>query len=405
MELTKEQQYIVDGIIKWYNDGKEQWLVVSGYAGTGKTTILSFLPKLLPKTTRITFNTYTGKAASVLSNKLANANVWNVNVSTIHKLIYQPIIRKDKNGFEYIDDWEKVEILPYDLIIIDEASMVNQEMFEDLLSFNKPILCIGDKGQLPPIYSENFSLMNNPDYSLETIHRQAEGSPIIRLSKFIRENGILPKDLSSYDVKTITWYKKEDRQFFNKIPWNNINIMGLCCFNKTRKNLNYYIRDLLGYHTAKTINKGERVVCLKNNEILDKQSFYLMNGMTAVIKDINDTKHNRIKKLSIELDHNQENVDCYCDIRSFGETDTKKIGKISGDPQNKSFSKTKGQKDINIFDYGNIITVHKSQGSEWPVICLVNERNFYMTDKMYCKWLYTAVTRASKKLIVINDFL
>jgi exodeoxyribonuclease-5 len=405
MKLSKEQQKVMDGIIQWFNDAKEQWLVVSGYAGTGKTTLLSFLPKLLPDTTRITFNTYTGKASSVLSNKLSNANVWNVNVSTIHKLMYQPIIKSEEDGTEYIEGWEKVEEIPYDLIVIDEASMVNQEMFEDLLSYDKPVLCIGDKGQLPPIFSDKFCLMNNPDFSLETIHRQAEGSPIIKLSKFIRENGVLPKNLTSYKVKTITWWKKEDREFFNKIPWDNINVMGLCSFNRTRKSLNFYIRQLLGYHNDNLINKGERIVCLKNNEVLDKKVYYVMNGMTAIIENVYSTPHSRLKNLTIKMDHNQEKFKCLSDVRSFGEINIKKLGKISGDPRNKNYAKVKKQKNVNLFDYGNIITVHKAQGSEWPCICLVDERNEYISDKMYCKWLYTAITRASQKIIVIKDYL
>src|SRR5208282_6828508 len=86
------------------------------------------------------------------------------------------------------------------LIIVDEASMVADDMVRDLQSFHVPILAVGDHGQLPPVGGVG-SLMKNPMLRLEQIHRQAEGNPIIALSKMIREQGRIPDELPGDAVR------------------------------------------------------------------------------------------------------------------------------------------------------------------------------------------------------------
>jgi len=404
INFTTEQQTIIDEVLNWYKEGKEQVIVINGYAGTGKTTIMSHLPKVLPDTTRITFNTFTGKASSVLVNKLAKNNIWGVNVSTLHKLMYTPRIIKEKDGTEIIDGWEKNESIPYDLIIVDESSMISEDIFHDILAYQKPVIFIGDSAQLPPIFGD-FNIMNAPDLTLETIHRQAEGSPIIQLSKYIRENGVLPRNFNSSSVKEITWWKKPDRQFFDKIPFLNPNIITISALNKSRRYFNNHIRNLCGYHQAGIINPGERIVCLKNNDVTTKSSLqYVMNGITGTINKVSGTQLDRIKNLHIDFDIYEDTVPCLSDIRCFGEIDKRKLSKISGDPKNKSYAKQRNQKSVNLFDYGYCITGHKSQGSQWSCVIVVDERSGYSTDDDYRRWLYTAVTRSSNKLFIVTDF-
>ena len=88
----------------------------------------------------------------------------------------------------------------YGLIIVDEASMVDDMMIRDLRSFGVPILAVGDHGQLPPVGGVG-SLMKNPNLRLEQIHRQAEGNPIIALSKMMREEGRLPESMPGDAVR------------------------------------------------------------------------------------------------------------------------------------------------------------------------------------------------------------
>ena len=404
-ELTNEQQIVMDNILKWFRDAKEQWLTVAGNAGTGKSFLLSHLPKLLSYHIRLTYCCYTGKASSVLLNKLSDIGINNINVSTIHKLMYTPKIKNDEEGYEYIDGWLKNEDIPYDLIVIDEASMVNEEIFKDLLSYGLPILCVGDHGQLPPVSSNGFSLMKSPEYILKTIHRQAAGSPIIQLSKYIRENGNLPKKLNNKYVKEIIWWKKKDREFFNKIPFLNKNIITISALNKSRKYFNEYIRGLCGYSNANIINKGERVVCLKNNDVMtDNGIYYVMNGVTGSVDNIVNTKYENFSNLYVDFDIHGDVLPCISNVKCFGEIDRKKLSKIGGDPRGKQIAKSRGQNKINLFDYGYCITCHKSQGSEWPCVIVINERSGYTTDDDYKRWLYTSVTRSSHRLFIINGY-
>jgi len=386
-------------------DAPDNLFLVDNYIVTHNSFLLSCLPKLLPPTIRIAYGAFTGKASSVLLEKLKTANVWSVNVSTIHKLIYMPKIRKEEDGTEYIDGWELNEDLPYDLIVIDEASMVGKQLFNDLAGYGIPILAVGDDFQLQPVGDEGFSLMVDTDLALKKVHRLAKGNPIIMMSQYIRKHGVLPRELNTTHSKELFWYKKGDREFINKIPYQNKGIVTLAGMNKTRKNLNNYIRGLCGYQGADIINAGERVVCLKNNDMLVGRTPYdIMNGMLGTVKSIVNTKNSTIKRIHTDFDVYGDTIPCECDVRSFGEINASVLAKISGDPGNKEIAHKKGQKAINMFDYGYVLTVHKAQGSEYKAVVLVDERNYYSTDEDYARWLYTAVTRSSNKLFVIKGY-
>ena len=156
MIVSDEQKEVIRNVLKSISN--EQYVSIGGRAGTGKSTIIKILRYKLKN---FALGAYTGKAANVLRQK------GNYDAKTIHNLIYYPA--KTEND-ETI--WLKTppEEIPYDGFIIDEASMVSREIHEDLLSYNKPIIYIGDHGQLEPVGS-SFNLMRSPDHRLETIHR------------------------------------------------------------------------------------------------------------------------------------------------------------------------------------------------------------------------------------------
>jgi ATP-dependent exoDNAse (exonuclease V) alpha subunit len=92
-------------------------------------------------------------------------------------------------------------------------------------------------------------------------------------------------------------------------------------------------------------------------------------------------------------------------------TANSQFGKVNYDIYEKTPEKTKLWKeaaiigyDVDFFDYGYAISVHKSQGSEWDKVVLFEQRSQYWDNKMYARWLYTALTRAKKKLFIISDF-
>jgi exodeoxyribonuclease-5 len=151
LELSSKQSEVLDGIYGWYKNPTNQYITLGGYAGTGKTTLLGYLSSILrkeKKNLKIAYCSYTGKAAVILKRKLNDTKSLTSNdyVGTIHRLIYKAIVDDNDN----IIGWEKnpVDDFEYDLIVLDEASMVSQDIWYDLLSFKKPILAVGDHGQL-----------------------------------------------------------------------------------------------------------------------------------------------------------------------------------------------------------------------------------------------------------------
>ncbi|MCL5090522.1 MAG: AAA family ATPase, partial [Patescibacteria group bacterium] len=152
--LSSDQQRVLDNLLDWFKDqNKTRFITVGGYAGTGKTTLIGILRQQLLKDNKklkIAFCSYTGKAARVLRHKLLEADSLKTkdSLSTIHSLIYSPI--EDERTQEIIG-WKKKEEIEADLIVIDEASMVDFSIWQDLLSFGQPIIAVGDHGQLPPI--------------------------------------------------------------------------------------------------------------------------------------------------------------------------------------------------------------------------------------------------------------
>src|SRR5688572_25585393 len=122
MQLSNDQQNALNKLLTWYKDAnRKPYITLGGYAGTGKTTLISIFKKELlniDKKLNIAFCSYTGRAAQNLKNKLKEHGAISSRdtISTIHGLIYNPI----ENANAEIVGWEKKEELEYDLIIVDE---------------------------------------------------------------------------------------------------------------------------------------------------------------------------------------------------------------------------------------------------------------------------------------------
>jgi exodeoxyribonuclease V len=407
-DLSFDQREAYDSIVKWIaNKGPTPVLTLGGYAGTGKSTvtgIIGSLEALQP----IAFVTYTGKASSVLRKKLG-VRTRNFTCTedrgddqmsycgTIHSLIYQPII---ENGV--VTEWElRTELdADYKLIVIDEASMVDDDMLIQLRGFGIPILAVGDHGQLPPV-SGYGSLMDDPMLRLEKIHRQAEGNPIIALSKAIRETGRFDSKASEW----ITYGRLSDlnvylaKRYTLKTDLNKL--VTICYTNSRRVHTNAVTRSILkrpGPPTAK-----EQIVCLKN---IKGTSIY--NGMRGIIHTMNgrDEKFPWQMKANVDfvedalLDQNvlmcvaQFGCDKTLDFERFAE----RLMQIA-------------KKDIHVyswsqvghlFDFGYAMTAHKCQGSQFDDVLLTVERPSRVDEDGYRRWCYTAVTRASSHLTVLR---
>jgi len=402
IQLSNEQEKILEEIVKWKKTicpaKTEDILIVGGYAGTGKTTLIAEFRKILGEGINVAFVTFTGKASATLRSKLEKqeAIFSNDYVGTIHGLIYRPLYRINPDtGKRVVCGWEKIDRIDrYDMIIIDEASMINLNIYNDLLSYKKPILAVGDHGQLPPVGESGFNLMSKPHLKLETIHRQAEDSDIIRISKIARERGYIPRGIYSQNVFKLSWDQPKCREIFSGINHGE-NVIVLCGMNKTRVGINNIIRKKMSF-TRHEPYPTERLVCLKNNN-----STKIMNGQLGTLVWLTYAAEN-IYDITIQMDGFPDFYSGYTIRECFNKENYDDIFEITGRKRNSDFMKENNVQFIDAFDFGYAISVHRSQGSEWDKVVLFEERSNYWDSDFYKKWLYTAVTRAKEKLFIIE---
>ena len=181
MEWTPEQDRALKAVDRWLSKGDAQVFRLFGYAGAGKTTLARHFAEHVGG--EVAFAAFTGKAAHVMRAKGC------VGATTIHSLIYRPDTDDDGAEAPSFTLRRDAPASKADLIVIDECSMVDEELGRDLLSFGAPVLVLGDPAQLPPVKGGGFFTDADPDFMLTEIHRQAADNPIIRLSMNIREGG------------------------------------------------------------------------------------------------------------------------------------------------------------------------------------------------------------------------
>ena len=395
MELNDKQKQGLDIAVDRYKR-KERYTVISGYAGTGKSTLVKFIVAALPNINPdedVIYTSFTGKATQVLQKK------GNKNVSTLHKLLFESIPKPDGTFFR-----KPVEFIPYKIVIVDECSMVPKELLQRLIKYNVHIICLGDPGQLPPINkNEDNHLLDHPHVFLDEIMRQEAESEIINLTMDIRAG----KPLARYQGKEVQVLNK-DELTTGMLLWAD---QIICAKNETRIALNNQMRDLLGRSGGP--QDGDKVICLKNNwDIYSVNDNPLVNGTIGYLKDSFSTYINlprqitsdgQPKKLDIltanfisdtDEDYGILNMDKQLITTGVPGLDWKTSYKMG---RNWRFQ----DKIPDQFTYGYAITCHKSQGSEWDNV-LVIEESFPFEKEEHKQWLYTAATRAAKKLVIIK---
>jgi exodeoxyribonuclease-5 len=361
---------------------------VGGYAGTGKTTLIAFVRQAIRENypgSKVAFAAFTGKAARVLEQTLRKQKVSRSkdSLSTLHSLIYNTEL--DSAG-RFVE-WRKKDVLDFDLIIVDEASMVTEDIWKDLLSFKIPVIAVGDHGQLPPVNSD-FNLMADPQIKLEKILRQDLDSPIIALATLARTQGMIPPGEYGPGVVKLDRGGDEAGTAIDELleGWRADQLF-LCGYNHTRVKLNEAIRtrrDLEDPHPS----YGDRVVCLRNNPTAK-----LYNGMMGTVRHIEpaeDDKDELWWHCVIELDDGGE-YEGFVLREQFGARETAKQMPLAPDG-----------KRGDIFDFGYALTVHKAQGSSAGRVILFEERSRHMSETDWRRWLYTGVTRAEKELFIIG---
>jgi ATP-dependent exoDNAse (exonuclease V) alpha subunit len=444
-QATNEQNDIITDISEFITTiGNRSIYVLKGYAGTGKTTLVSSLVKSLPVVAkRHVLMAPTGRAAKVLAKYSKRA------ASTIHRKIYW--IRTNKSGNTYITRKENTHTNT--IFFVDEASMIsennekafgNRSLLDDLIEYvyeglDCKLILIGDTAQLPPVHLEVSPALNEEilerksnkqiiSRELTEVVRQKENSLILNNATLIREkiakeDYTFPSIITNNEVIRINTGEDLQDALESAYSNNGINNTSVICRSNKRANLyNQQIRAKIRWQENE-ISSGDMLMVVRNNYFwLDESSKagFIANGDIIMVTKINETIERygfRFARASVEMvDYpNEKNLD----LLLLLDTLTSESPTISYDQYQKLYKEIckdyKGQKEINkkikedeFFNalqikFAYAITCHKSQGGQWENIFV--DMGYFtdqMLDNAYLRWLYTAITRATKKLYLIN---
>ncbi len=349
--LSDEQEAASNMIFEYLGDHEPGQFSLQGYAGSGKTTVLAEVARDIPGAILCTL---TGKAASVLRRKTG------LQASTIHSAFYQLVeAGVDKAGRARLrfDVTHERGQLADKIVLIDESSMISHEMARDIINTGAKIVACGDPGQLPPVTGARF--FSHANVTLETIHRQALESPIIRQAHRVRNEQPYREDGDAFRVL--------------KRGLTDEEIIGadviLCHTNATRYAANLHARNVRGFIQPNP-QIGEPVMCLKN-----AQQFGIFNGAVYTLT--------------------RPFLDGDCEIWIDVDGDQKCIPWVTFNGMRSAVPDH--VEALTSFDFGYAMTVHKAQGSEWPNVVLIDE---YYKRLERSSWLYTGITRAMDRITI-----
>ncbi len=363
-------------------------------AGTGKSTLIRFIIEAIDiDEDLVCYCAFTGKAAKVLRQK------GNKNVCTLHRLLYDHI-PKASGGFIRK---RKLE-LEYKIIIVDEISMAPASLMQLLFSHRVYVIGLGDPMQLPPVdKGEDNHLLDNPHIFLDEIMRQAQESEIIRLTMKIR-NGKSIDYYNGKDVKIISYEELNT----GVLKWAD---QILTATNKKREAINNQMRLMEG--RSGDPQDGDKIICLRNYwDDCSEDENALVNGTIGILqnsfktwREIPKIVKSNIKKFDtiqgnlyipemndlykgIEIDYKMitQGIKC-CDWKL-----SYRLGKLK---------KKYGEIVPKEFAYAYAITYWKAQGSEWDKVVLLEE-TFPFDKETHKRAMYTAATRASKRLVWVR---
>jgi len=465
--LKPQQENAINALQQFVNQSRSRIFILNGYAGSGKTTLMSGFIKWLDENNKIyALLASTGRAAKVISDKTG------IKGNTIHSHIYtfrdldddlekmsnikENLSIDDKGQLNLLFDLKIINSSSEKIYIIDEASMVSDapdkggsfakfgtgELLQDLLKFDKngKFIFVGDSCQLPPIdqdispalsreYIEQKYKISVIQIELTEIIRQASANGIISVSMSIRnlQKTNPPVKFASFPFKghrNIDLHPSHASlvsNYIELIKKNGFEYSSLICqTNRHCSDLNKIIRSSLGKQDNH-LESGDLLLVTQNNYLTN-----LVNG--DIIQVIQTGKREfrcGLSFLQVEVkelvSNNKYNVLLVEDI--LYSISTNLNVKQHKDLMIDYFHRLKEQgilqKDLAFRDrmmtdpylnalksvYGYAITCHKSQGGEWNEVFLYLDNKIHGIPKpgIY-QWIYTAVTRAKETLHVVNDW-
>ena len=444
-KATNEQNDIITDISEFITSiGNRSIYVLKGYAGTGKTTLVSSIVKSLTIVAkRHVLMAPTGRAAKVLAKYSKRA------ASTIHRKIYW--IRTNKSGNTFITRKENTH--SNTIFFVDEASMIsengekafgNRSLLDDLIEYvyeglDCKLVLIGDTAQLPPVHLEVSPALNEViierksnkqiiSRELSQVVRQKENSLILNNATLIREkiakeDYTFPSIITNNEVIRINTGEDLQDALESAYSNNGVNNTSVICRSNKRANLyNQQIRTKIRWQENE-ISSGDMLMVVRNNYFwLDESSKagFIANGDIIMVTKINETIERygfRFARASVEMvDYPKEKNLKLLLLLDTLKSESPTISYEDYQKLYKEISKDyKGQKEINkkikedeFFNalqikFAYAITCHKSQGGQWENIFIdLGYFTNQMLDKAYLRWLYTAITRATKKLYLIK---
>lgn len=358
MILSPTQEQARAAVRQWLTGWKPgrsaPFFYLAGYAGTGKTTIARVLAEDVGS---VCFASFTGKAAHVMRTKGCHG------AKTIHSLIYEYL--DDDRGQPTFALNQQSDVKRAGLVVVDECSMVGREIGEDLLSFRRPVLVLGDPAQLPPVTGAGYFTGGTPDFMLTEIRRQELESPVLRLATSIRQG----ESLMLSDDPLCRVQRKADA---DPEAWRTHDqiIVGT---NALRRKVNDRVRERMGFGDWLP-KPTERVICLRNSKELG-----LFNGQ---MWDVAACEENG-RKLALSVTDDGRTVECNAHPEHFRGQAVPQASKRNAEE----------------FDFAYAITGHKAQGSEWPSVLAFDQSSVFGDDAQ--RWLYTVVTRAAERLTLL----
>lgn len=444
-EPTPCQKRLFDALASFATSYNEcDLMIVSGYAGTGKTSsIAAFVKTLKQYQYKYVLLAPTGRSAKVL------AGFTGEKAYTIHKHIYRQKSIKDGFGEFQLDINKSKDTF----FIVDEASLIQSsggnslfgsgDLIEDLIQYvrsgvDDKLILIGDKGQLPPIGMDRSPALdleymgrygNIMSSELSTVVRQASESGILTNATIIRRlietNDVsVPKMITEgfTDVERITGGELIEKisEAYDKYSTDNVII--LCRSNKRTNRYNEGIRATVQYKEER-LSRGDKLMVVKNcYQFLDDipELDFIANGdMCQLVRISRYEERYGLSFAEAVLsfpDYNDIEITAkvildtlQSESASLSEEEQRALFEgVSADYADikvarKRYKMVREDKYFNALQikYGLAITCHKSQGGQWK--CVFIDNPFWKEPTLDdLKWLYTAITRGVEKIYFVN---
>lgn len=415
MILTPHQEAAKAAVLEGLASDRTPEVSLAGPAGTGKTTMAkSLIADLIDQVNDVAVVAPTNKAAKVLNDK-------GITATTIHSKFFIA----DKQSGSKVRFWSAREWtskgLPLpegktdyaEIIAIDEASMLNTWVLGELRKMSDKIIMIGDQHQLPPVndklYPAGYFNTIRHTAQLSEVLRQSEGNPILKLASRLRN------DVFSDDMTALTRPFYPDRAFADVA----VDLPQFIAFtNKVRTRVNRLVRSRIGI-SSPLPEVGEKVICANNHDDL------LLNGTEATVVDFDWNGVSRRASIRLEVGRGDISVVrdaplcMYTFLNDLQPSHREKYASLMNEWKRQLDSASTRERAAADEDlalrYGYCITAHAAQGSEFDSVVVIDQYSTLLWAgsnnaevmpplEFARRWMYTAITRAKKELIIAPEW-